>query len=1421
MAERMDALGETCPDQVLHHFPRMESEEDKVERHDVLKKLNRAAVAVLATAGLTLTGLAPAAALDGDPIAQNSSGLTAQNSAVARVEVLRKGEYEQNKWGIALAECTGVLLDDQHIATIKQCISSNTSPYDFSQKTPSEVNGFPVRVTFGPEVLPSGKSGKDPEKVFWVSSIKLDPRAATQVVIARLDRKVPANVATPVKVVDSGVNGNMSGTGGTFFGWRPFDGMPQMSALQTKLPITKLVNDMTASPRSKVQQWNQWRESHPSFKDDKELGTIGWESVRKGWEDPENITVIPKDIGAPVIDSKGTLVGIHVGKGIILDAQQTDFTQFLNSRPVGADEILVPNPASEGAALDAMKIIQKALCGTPVVPAGGVEDSIDGQPVEIRYLDKSSTVKPTKVIEGVKITDTRKDDTFESAVASGSTTDPTVRKSNDGTLASTFVGKVGGQARPELYKYNMGTTNTTTDGMKVTGSNCASGDIGKDSMLGLYNDMLNNFNSMATEIKDLQAKEKAQNEKKVKYDNIVAYLTTALDNLKNYNSPNIEADYDNTPNYYGRLPQWIKDDIKFEYPDDPGNQKVIKTGFKDGTAQEPAKGADLKKWLNDATKEVTFELQRYTEEAQQQAANLETATKAVASAQMNQGWAQGLYDMATTAKNAFNTQAVARQNEWQTEVKNQNDSFVTDYNTWADDLFTLRKSANEAKKQELLNRDKLSVAQNKLAQIDPDTNPDAYAKASDAVNSAQAAYDTAVKSREAADTGVTAKLSKKPNPLDSKYVPKVDKLAPKLADLANQMPNYLLNIANAKHMMELLKNAMQGKVVKDQGEIDQITDQIEGYYNRAVAAQPDIMRRQIRIGDMLTAARNALATAPASLKPQLRTLVSDMERHAGRADTAANTVLGATDQLKSLWERARKSSDPELSRKLLMQAQSALGMVDDPIKASQVALEEATGTDTMIKGIMSGKTFEEVIKENKMTPEEKAKAEAEKKKKEEEALRKKVEEELLKKYGIKPGTEGSGTGNGKTDTRPDKKAAADEKRLAKALSKNTLRAEGSNRVLTSIAAWKMGKFPGDSLVLVDGNLHPDGLSATPFAAALKAPILLTTWKTGLEPALMDQIKTSGKKNLYLVGGQVPLTPYDQFELEDAGITVTRIAGPDRYATSVAVNRAAESLVGAAPQKPLELFVADGISYPDALVAGAAAGRKGALMLISKGNVLDPQTYGYISQLGQTRPLKITAVGGPAARAVQNTPWPTTFGVEIQAIYGADRYETAAQLATTQPGTTAAVLATGEDFPDALSGGALAADQNAAMLLTKTKNLPDSSYQALRRHGSEKTIVVGGPNAVSAKVAELVNGARLGNEASKVISGTLAESEKIKADAAAAAEKAKADALKQVAEALKGSDSKTLAALLSQLGLGSVDDLKKLYDTAKSNDNATR
>ena len=426
------------------------------------------------------------------------------------------------------------------------------------------------------------------------------------------------------------------------------------------------------------------------------------------------------------------------------------------------------------------------------------------------------------------------------------------------------------------------------------------------------------------------------------------------------------------------------------------------------------------------------------------------------------------------------------------------------------------------------------------------------------------------------------------------------------------------------------------------------------------------------------------------------------------------------------------------------------------------------------------KAYEEALAKQKAAEEKAAaleKAEADKKKAAEEA-KKKAEQEKKDK-------------DKKDKSEKDKKKdEQDKERLARALSKNTLRADGSDRVLTAIAAWKMGNFPGDSVVLVDGNVHADGLSATPLAAALHAPVLLTTWKTGLEPALLDQLKVSGKKNIYLVGGQVPMNPYDEFELNEAGMTVHRIAGPDRFGTAVAVNQMTEPLVGAAPKKPLNLYIADGVGFPDALVAGAAAGRTGSLMLLSKGNTLDPNTFGYISALGQTRPLTITAVGGPAVHAVQNTPWPTTMSVNIKPVMGKDRYETAALTAGTQAGTTAAVLVTGQNFPDALSGGALAVDQNAALVLTKTEELPPSSYQALQRYGANKTIVVGGPGAVSAKVAELVNGAALENPDSVNVTGTLKEREEVKAAAAAKL----AELQERKLEAIKKGDWDTLAEI---------------------------
>lgn len=611
-------------------------------------------------------------------------------------------------------------------------------------------------------------------------------------------------------------------------------------------------------------------------------------------------------------------------------------------------------------------------------------------------------------------------------------------------------------------------------------------------------------------------------------------------------------------------------------------------------------------------------------------------------------------------------------------------------------------------------------------------------------------------------------------------------------------------IWNMKRMTEMLK---KGESLND-ADKQQMQQEIIDILNKQTDLGTKIRTQHGKMQESWNELEKLYASLPQEVKNQLDQ--KGYKEAAKKYNDAKLSYGGAESDLANLNEVQNDLADAKTAAKmesLLKKASNAFANLTDILRS----LEDATNALDKIKNygqaVVDGnvpkdkdpdptwgmtetqkKAYEEALAKQKAAEEKAAafeKAEAEKQKAAEEA-REKAENQ---------------------DKEDKANSEEDQERLARALSKNTLRAEGGNRVLTAIAAWKLGKFPGDSIVLVDGNVAADGLSATPFAAGMHAPILLTTWKTGLEPAVMDQIKASGKKNLYLVGGQVPMTPYDEFELRDAGVNINRVVGPDRFNTAVAVNRATEPLIGAAPQKPLNLFIADGVGFSDALVAGAAAGRSGALMLLSKGDTLDPATYSYISELGQTRPLQITAVGGPAVRAVQNTPWPTTMSVNIKPVMGKDRYGTAAILAASQPGSRAAVLVSGETFPDALSGGALAADQNAALILTRAQELPEPSYQALRRHGAEKTIVVGGPGAVSPKVAELVNGAALNNDASKVVEGSLAESAALAAQTKAAEERAKQQALDRVRGMIKDTDS--LKTVMSQLGVSDLDALAKV------------
>ncbi|MGO0986118.1 S-layer protein SlpA [Clostridioides difficile] len=101
----------------------------------------------------------------------------------------------------------------------------------------------------------------------------------------------------------------------------------------------------------------------------------------------------------------------------------------------------------------------------------------------------------------------------------------------------------------------------------------------------------------------------------------------------------------------------------------------------------------------------------------------------------------------------------------------------------------------------------------------------------------------------------------------------------------------------------------------------------------------------------------------------------------------------------------------------------------------------------------------------------------------------------------------------------------------------------------------------NNLVLVGSQSIVDGLVASPLASEKKAPLLLTS-KDKLDASVKSEIKrvmdlksTTGvntSKKVYLAGGVNSISKEVENELKDLGLKVTRLAGDDRYATSLEI-----------------------------------------------------------------------------------------------------------------------------------------------------------------------------------------------------------------------------------------------------------------------------
>ncbi len=196
-----------------------------------------------------------------------------------------------------------------------------------------------------------------------------------------------------------------------------------------------------------------------------------------------------------------------------------------------------------------------------------------------------------------------------------------------------------------------------------------------------------------------------------------------------------------------------------------------------------------------------------------------------------------------------------------------------------------------------------------------------------------------------------------------------------------------------------------------------------------------------------------------------------------------------------------------------------------------------------------------------------------------------------------------------------------------------------------------------------------------------------------------------------------------------GDPVRRISGAGRYETAIAVSQSAF------PAGAGIVLVATGLNYPDALAAGPAAGNLNAPLLLTDPNALPQAVRDEIVRLN---PARIIVVGGEAAvsAAVYNALelLPGT----IERIQGADRFDTSRKIteeAFGPGGATSVFIATGSNFPDALSAGAVGAAFGSPVLLVNgaASSVDQATLDTLSYLGATATIIAGGTSVVSSAI----------------------------------------------------------------------------------------
>ncbi|TGE33733.1 cell wall-binding repeat-containing protein [Desulfosporosinus sp. Sb-LF] len=319
------------------------------------------------------------------------------------------------------------------------------------------------------------------------------------------------------------------------------------------------------------------------------------------------------------------------------------------------------------------------------------------------------------------------------------------------------------------------------------------------------------------------------------------------------------------------------------------------------------------------------------------------------------------------------------------------------------------------------------------------------------------------------------------------------------------------------------------------------------------------------------------------------------------------------------------------------------------------------------------------------------------------------------------------------------------------------RLSGNSRFQTMVQI--ASKFPGmvDNVVLTTGNNFPDALAGVPLAHQKKGPLLLldSTPELSLEALTYINEHLNKKGNIYILGGSVAVPDSFVTALANLGFNtenIHRIAGNDRYETALAIAKELK-------HSGSEFYLVQGDNFPDALSASVLAATTGyisveksnylktngqtipatiggipLILLPSKGPIPDSIINYFNSIPDNTDALKQSfhVIGGTAVISEEslNQLQSQVKRIALDGVNrtsGDNRYGTMEKINDLETNFDSSwqndgrglpishiYLASGENFPDALTGAVLAAQEQAPLVLVND-SMPQETIDLLMRY----------------------------------------------------------------------------------------------------------